>query len=278
MRDLEKEVAVLKLSSALVLADDGLGVDHDAVAKWSGEVAEVNEYFHPLIVVGGAVGEGRGFLARNGMDHTDSDLQALASYGTSAVSLAFRNELIKYGIKSGQVLANHNQMKSGSVLMKGLLHGILHEHNVYNMNENDQESLFELMLLAKEEKMVRAKKTGVDNDPLAAGVVRALIQEARAERLDPELVLHLAMFTKIGGFAVNGEVQSEISAANREAVYVQCNDEGATGSGGMRVKTQACFEAYDAGAKTVVIASPEQNWLNLLQGRGEVGKYTAVVQ
>jgi acetylglutamate kinase len=77
---------------------------------------------------------------------------------------------------------------------------------------------------------------------------------------------------------MGGAVQAEISACDRERVYEECIGSRPGGSGGMKVKVKACYEAHDAGATSVHIASPDQNWLGVIEGRGETGKVTKVVQ
>ncbi|HUY85350.1 MAG TPA: hypothetical protein VMU97_02435 [Candidatus Dormibacteraeota bacterium] len=276
----ERDIAVLKLGSSTLLNEDGVGLDYEAVEVCADQIEIVNEEFHPLIVHGAAVGTGKGFLRDSGEPYEHTDMQVLASYGTPEVSIALRNALRDRGIKSGQVLANHNQMKAGSVLMKAMLFGIRHDKNAYHINENDQENLYGLRLLKKEEQthVAREKAPGIDNDPMAARLTIAFIEELKRQGLSAELAVHLAIFTKIGGFVMDGEVQPEISASNRDDIYDQCDGVGPGGSGGMRVKAEACFDAYDAGAKTVHIASPDQSWLNVIKDKGEAGKVTKVVK
>lgn len=275
MAEFEKDIAVLKLSSGLLLEEDGVGLDHEALADRSDQIAEVNEHYHAIVVVGSATGTGRKFAHENGIDC--DDMQVLASWGTAEVSLALRDELMRRKVRSGQVLANHNQVKAGSVLVRGMVHGMLEYNNVYNVNENDQENLFALKLLEEEERTVRSKQTGIDNDPLAAQLTIAFIEELKQQGLDHELACHLAIFTPVGGFKLNGEVQAEISASKKEEVYAQCDGKRDGGSGGMKVKAEACFKAHEAGAASVYMASPDQDWTALLQGKGEPGKLTKVV-
>ncbi|MBI5357339.1 hypothetical protein HZB74_00605 [Candidatus Saccharibacteria bacterium] len=278
MIDFEKDIAVLKLSSGLILNSNEVGISHEAVNAYAAEVAKVEEEFHPLLIVGGAVGAGRAYLEEIGEDHEGTDLQALASYGSAAVSLAFQNALREHGIRSGQVMANHNQMKKGSVLMQGIIRGIFTEQNVYTINENDQENLFELKLFEEEGMEVREKQPGIDNDPLAAQLTIALIEELVAEGYDKDIAVSLAIFTEVGGFEKDKQVQPEISASDREKVYADCNGVRKGGSGGMKVKVDACFDAVEAGAKNVYIASPYQNWKKLLDGDGKQGSHTKVIQ
>lgn len=278
---LERDIAVLKLSSGILLNEDEVGLDHQAVEDVADQVEVVQEDFHPLIVLGSAVGAGRAYLRDMGEDHTGVDAQVLASYGTPDVSVAVRDALRARGVKSGQVLANHNQMHAGSVLMRAILFGIRNEENAYHINENDQENVYELGLLRQEEASaptVRKKAVGIDNDPLAAQLTIALIEELKLQGLSEELGVHLAIFTKVGGFVVDETVQPKISAGDREAVYAQCNGVRQGGSGGMRVKVEACFDAYDAGARSVHIAAPDQDWASVIKDAGEAGKVTKVVQ
>lgn len=275
MAEFERDIAALKLSSAQLLNEDGTSLDHDLLAERADQIAAVNEHYHPLVVVGSATGVGRGFAEEHGIEC--DDMQVLASWGTAEVSKALRDALILRGVPSGQILAKHEAVKAGSVLMRGIVHGMLEYGNVYGINEDDQHSLFELELLAEEEKTVRSKQTGVDNDPLVAQLTIALIEELKRQGLSHEVACYMAIFTDVGGFKVDGEVQSEISASNKQAVYDQCDGVRPGGSGGMEVKAKACFDAYEAGAAAVYMASPDQDWVSLLKGEGEPGKHTMVV-
>lgn len=275
MAEFERNVAVLKLSSAQLLNENGIGLDLDAVSERSEQIAEVNEEYHPVVIIGSATGTGRKFAEDNGIEC--DDMQVLASWGTAEVSMALRNELIRRGIPSGQVLAKHEEAYAGSVLIRGMVHGMLEYGNVYAVNEDDQHSLFELNLLEEEEKIVRSKQIGIDNDPLGAQVTIALIEELKRQGLDHELACYMAIFTDVGGFKVDGEVQPEISASNKQEVYDQCDGVRPGGSGGMEVKAKACFDVHEAGAAGVYMASPDQSWTALLQGKGEPGKLTKVV-
>lgn len=275
MAEFERNIAVLKLSSSQLLNEDGVGLDHEAVSERSDQIAGVNEEYHPLVIIGSATGTGRQFARDNGIEC--DDMQVLASWGTAEVSLALRNELIRRGVRSGQVLANHDQVFAGSVLVRGVVHGMLEHDNVYNVNENDQENLFELQLLEEEEKAIRSKQVGIDNDPQAAQWTMALIEELKRQGMDHELACYMAIFTDVGGFRVNGSVQPEISASKKQEVYDQCDGKREGGSGGMEVKAKACFDAHEAGAAGVYMASPDQDWVSLLKGEGEPGKSTRVV-
>lgn len=275
MTEFEKDIAGIKLSSAHLLNEDGIGLDAEAVAERADQIAEVNEGYHAFVVIGSATGAGRAFAAENGIDC--DDMQVLASLGTAEVSYALRNELIRRGVPSGQVLANHNQARAGSILVRGMIHGMREYGIVYNINENDQENLFELKLLEEEESTVRSKQTGIDNDPLMSQFMIALIEELKRQGVDHDLACHMVMFTDVGGFRVGGTVQPEISASKKDEVYAQCNGVRAGGSGGMRIKAEACFDAHEAGAASVYMASPDQSWTDLLAGKGEAGKLTKVV-
>jgi len=275
MAEFERDIAALKLSSAQLLNEDGTGLDHELLGERADQIAAVNEHFHPLVVVGSATGVGRGFAEEHGIEC--DDMQVLASWGTAEVSKALRDELIRRGVPSGQVLAKHEAVKAGSVLMRGIVHGMLEYGNVYGVNEDDQHSLFELNLLEEEERTVRSKQVGIDNDPLVADLTIALIEELKRQGLDHELACYMAIFTDVGGFRVDGEVQPEISASKKQEVYDQCDGVRPGGSGGMEVKAKACFDAHEAGAAGVYMASPEQDWVASLQGNGEPGKLTKVV-
>lgn len=278
---IEQDIAWLKISSGMVSEkdDSGLdvGLDFERIDSHCDEIAEVSDEFCTLVVVGGAVAAGRKYIEKMGDDYRKEDPQMLASYGAPAVSMAFQDALAKRGVKSGQGLITQDKLTAGSELMEGLITALT-TNNILTINEDDLQATFELRVQAEEEKITRKKRPDIENDRLTAEGVIATIEELEKRGLGRELAVHMAIFTDVGGLKDGDEVMDEISLRDREAAYDKCNGVRLGGSGGMRVKAEACFDAKEAGAKTVHIASPEQSWLKVVKDQGEEGKVTKVVQ
>ncbi len=271
MGTIEKDVAGLKWGSDLV-ADEATGqIKHDELDHYAAQVAEVSQEFCPVIFTSGASAAGKAYLEGQGVDTSKFGSQEFAAAGTDEISKAWKQALIRHGIVGVQVLANHDQMKPGSILMRTLLHGI-GLGIVYIINENDQENLFELKLYEQYEQAqtdqqmqtaVRVKKPGVDNDFLAARGMLALKKELAAEG-QPELAVHLALFTAIGGFVLDGAIQPEIRSTKRDWLVQQCDGKSGLGTGGMEFKIDAAFLAAKGGVHTT-IASPAHGFLDILK-------------
>lgn len=281
MIDLEKDIAWLKISSGMVSEKDNtgldVGLDYDRIDEHGQQIAEVSEEFCTLVVVGGAVAAGRKYVEKMGEDHHKEDSQMLASYGAPAVSLAFQNVLSKHGIKSGQGLVTQDKLKAGSVLMDGIMTA-LSTKNVLTINEDDLQAIFELKIQEEEEKIAREKRPDIENDRLTAQGVIANIKELERRGCSREIAIHMAIFTDVGGLKDGNEVMDTISISKKDEVLKKCNGVRLGGRGGMRVKAEACFDVFEAGAQTSQIASPKQNWLKVIKGQGEKGKVTKVVQ
>lgn len=272
MSVIEKDIAGLKWGSDLVADEDTGEIKYDALDYYAGQVAEVSQEFCPIIFTSGAAAAGQAYLEREGVDTTGLGAQEFAAAGTDEISKAWKQALIRHGIVGVQVLANHDQMKRGSVLMRTLLHG-MSLGITYAVNENDQENLFELQLYEHYEEEQdeqraangkRVKKPGVDNDFLAARGTVALKEELEQEGLT-EPKVHLVLFTAIGGFMVDGVIQPEIYSKHKEELVEHCEGKSGLGTGGMEFKIEAAFLAADNGVRTI-IASPEHRFLDLLEG------------
>jgi|GEM_PF-3456398 glutamate 5-kinase len=274
---LERGIAGLKFGSDLV-ADAQTGeIKHEEIATYAEQIAVVNKQFSPVIFTSGAAVSGKAYLESEGIDTSEFGAQELAGAGTDEISKAWKKALIAHRIVGIQVLANHDQMKQGSVLMRTLLHGI-GLGIVYIINENDQENVFELELYEEYETTQssqqegngkRVKKPGVDNDFLAARGMVALKEELAAEDFADQQI-SLALFTAVGGFMLDGAVQPEIHSRDRDYLVRQCDGKSNLGTGGMEYKLDAAFLAAQSGVVTR-IASPQHDFLNVLKGVDEEG-------
>jgi len=272
MITIEKDIAGLKFGSNLVTDETTGEIDYAAIDGHAEEILEVAQEFCPVIFTSGAASSGKAYLERNGVDTSRFGSQELAAAGTDEISRAWKEALITRGMVGVQVLANHDQMKRGSVLMQTLLHGI-GLGIVYVINENDQENLYEIRRYEEEHEQAqidqyssadRQKEPGIDNDLLAARGVVALKEELEAEGFS-ELRVHLALFTAVGGFLDGEAIRTELRSKDKTSLLQQCDGKSEAGTGGMAFKLEAGFLAAENGISTT-IASPRHRFLNVLKG------------
>lgn len=271
------KVFVPKLGSDVTSGKEG--INHEAIERISGEIAGLPQDVSVAFVHGGAVNTGWNFIRANedklrdrGINIAALSDQEAAGLGTAATHAAFQSELAKHGILCVQALIEQSQMVKGSVFMQGVVHG-LGNRVAYAINENDQVNVFELLRQAQEEaeyeermktdpEPKRVKKDDAHNDPLAAGFARALVEELEEEGEDADV--SLALLTSVGGFLIDGVVQPEISVRNRDFILRNCNGVRKGGSGGMRDKVVAAFDAFEAGVD-VSIAHPNTSFRDIIE-------------
>ena len=270
MMNIEKDIVGLKFGSDLVIDGCSGEINRQALAHYAAEIALVKETFCPVIFTSGGAAAGEAYLDKHGFNKDELGAQELAAIGSDEISKAWKDALREEDMIGAQVLANHNQMRMGSVLMQTLVHGI-GNGLVYIINENDQENIFELSRYEKElqseraKNNIRTKKPGVDNDALASRGMIALKKELEAEGLNDKEV-SLVLFTLVGGFKIDDTLLPSIYAHKARYYYDHCGEKSEKGTGGMKYKIKAGFKAARAGVKTC-IASPDFDFLDVINGK-----------
>jgi glutamate 5-kinase len=101
---------VIKVGSSLV-TNEGRGLDHDAVARWAGEIAQLTHAGKSIILVSsGAIAEGMQRLGWSTRPHAIHDLQAAAAVGQMGLVQAYEAAFAKYGLHTAQVLLTHEDL------------------------------------------------------------------------------------------------------------------------------------------------------------------------
>jgi len=95
---------VIKIGSALLTAD-GQGLDGQAIASWTEQMAKLRQQGIELVLVSsGAVAEGMTRLGWKSRPHSVHHLQAAAAVGQMGLVQAYESCFQKFGLHTAQVL------------------------------------------------------------------------------------------------------------------------------------------------------------------------------
>ena len=101
---------VVKIGSTL-LTNDGRGLDHAAVARWAGEIAQLKSARKAVVLVSsGAIAEGMQRLGWSTRPRAIHELQAAAAVGQMGLVQAYEAAFSKYGLHTAQVLLTHEDL------------------------------------------------------------------------------------------------------------------------------------------------------------------------
>jgi len=242
---------VVKVGSSLV-TNRGQGLDHAALTRWAGQVAELRRMGREVVLVSsGAIAEGMQRLGWKRRPHALHELQAAAAVGQMGVIQAYESCFRGHDLKSSQVLLTHEDLadrkrylNARSTLRTLLALGvipIINENDTVATDEirfGDNDTLAALVtnLVEADALVILTDQAGLyDKDPRKDRTAK-LIAEARAD--DPALE------------AVAGGVGSPIAL------------------GGMVTKVLAAKRAARSGAHTVIASGHEDDILTRL-ARGE---------
>ncbi len=226
---------VVKIGSAL-LTNDGLGLARTAIAGWVGQIHELQERGHEIVLVSsGAIAEG---MARLGWTHRPRELhrlQAAAAVGQMGLIEAYESCFQRYGRHTAQILLDHDDLSDrkrylnarrtiGSLIKLGV---------VPVVNENDTVVTDEIRF--------------GDNDTLAALVANLI--EAR---------LLVILTDRDGLYSADPRLHPDAALIHRGRAMDEGLDAIAGGSaghlgrGGMITKLRAARLAARSGANTLI--------------------------
>ncbi|HVE48450.1 MAG TPA: glutamate 5-kinase [Casimicrobiaceae bacterium] len=247
---------VVKVGSSLV-TDGGRGIDHDAVARWAREVAELASVGRELVVVSsGAIAEGMQRLGWAHRPRAIHELQAAAAVGQMGLVQAYEAAFAKFGLKTAQVLLTHDDLADRKRYLnaRSTLRTLIGLAVIPIINENDTVTTDEI-------------RVG-DNDTLAALVTNLIEADvlvlltdqrglfSRDPRSDPDA-------TFIGqGHA--GDPHLEAIAGGVGSILAR---------GGMLTKVLAAKRAARSGAGTIIASGREPNVLTRLAAGEAIGTH-----
>ena len=247
---------VIKIGSAL-LTKDGKGLDYEAMAKWTKQIAILRQQnIEVILVSSGSVAEGMSRMGWTSRPTGLAELQAAAAIGQTGLIQAYETEFKKYHIQAAQVLLTHDEVSNRKRYLnaRNTLRALLKFKALPIINENDTVALEELRL--------------GDNDTLAALV--ANITEA-----DLLLILtdQQGLFTKDPRHNDDAELISEESASNTDLLSYVGKIATTLGSGGMATKLIAAQRAAKSGCATVIASGREDNVISRIANGESIGTF-----
>jgi glutamate 5-kinase len=245
---------VVKVGSSLV-TNEGRGLDHEAVARWAGEIARLTESGKSVVLVSsGAIAEGMQRLGWSTRPRAIHDLQAAAAVGQMGLVQAYEAAFARYGLHTAQVLLTHEDLvdRRRYLNARTTLTTLLGLHVIPVINENDTVTTDEIRF--------------GDNDTLGA-LVTNLIEADVLVLLTDQHGLYTADPRVDPTATIVREARAGDPALERMA--------GGAGSsiarGGMLTKVLAAKRAARSGAATIIACGRESDVLTRLAAGETLG-------
>ena len=245
---------VVKVGSSLV-TNDGRGLDENAIAQWSEQLAApVNQGKEVVMVSSGAVAEGMKRLGWPTRPKVLHELQAAAAVGQMGLVQMYETKLRAHGVRSAQVLLTHADLADRERYLnaRSTLMTILDLKVVPVINENDTVVTDEI-------------KFG-DNDTLAALVANLIEADVLIILTD-----QAGMFTADPRSNPEAEFVHTAKAGDPALEAMAGGAGSGIGKGGMITKVLAAKRAAASGASTVIASGREPNVLLRLASGESVG-------
>ncbi len=245
---------VVKVGSSLV-TNEGRGIDHDAVARWAEEIAQLAKAGKAVVLVSsGAIAEGMQRLGWPTRPRAIHDLQAAAAVGQMGLIQAYERAFARHGLHTAQVLLTHEDLADRRRYLNArtTLTTLLDLRVIPIINENDTVTTDEIRL--------------GDNDTLGA-LVTNLIEADVLVLLTDQQGLYTADPRKHPSATLVRNARAGDPALEAMA--------GGAGSaialGGMLTKVLAAKRAARSGAATVIASGRDANVLTRLAQGDTVG-------
>jgi len=245
---------VVKVGSSLV-TDEGRGLDHEAVARWAGEIAKLREAGKEIVLVSsGAIAEGMKRLGWTSRPRAIHELQAAAAVGQMGLVQAYESAFARFGLRTAQVLLTHEDLADRRRYLNArtTLRTLLMLGVIPIINENDTVTTEEI-------------KVG-DNDTLGA-LVTNLIEADALVLLTDQPGLYTADPRRDPAATLVREAR-----AGDPALEAMAGGAGSSiGRGGMLTKVLAARRAARSGASTVIASGREADVLTRLAAGEAIG-------
>ena len=245
---------VVKVGSSLV-TNDGRGLDHEAVARWAGEIAAQKRAGKEIVLVSsGAIAEGMqrlGWIARPRAVH---DLQAAAAVGQMGLVQAYEAAFAKYDLHTAQILLTHEDLADRKRYLNArtTLTTLLALGVIPIINENDTVTTDEIRF--------------GDNDTLAALVTNLIEADLLVLLTDQD-----GLYTRDPRKDTTATLVRTARAGD-PALEAMAGGAGTVqGRGGMLTKVLAAKRAARSGASTVIACGREIGVLTRLAAGEAIG-------
>ena len=242
---------VVKVGSSLV-TNEGRGIDHDAVARWAGEIARLAEAGKAIVLVSsGAIAEGMQRLGWSTRPRAIHDLQAAAAVGQMGLVQAYERAFARHALRTAQVLLTHDDLSDRRRYLNArtTLTTLIALRVIPIINENDTVTTDEIRF--------------GDNDTLGALVTNLI-----------EADLLVLLTDQPGLFSADprrhpAATLVRTARAGDPALEAMASGAGSDiGRGGMLTKVLAAKRAARSGASTIIACGREADVLTRL-ARGE---------
>jgi glutamate 5-kinase len=245
---------VVKVGSSLV-TNEGRGIDHAAVERWSDEIARLARAGREIVLVSsGAIAEGMKRLGWSARPRSIHELQAAAAVGQMGLVQAYEAAFKRFDLITAQILLTHEDLADRRRYLnaRSTLRTLIALRAIPIINENDTVTTDEI-------------RVG-DNDTLGA-LVTNLIEADVLVLLTDQSGLYTADPRRDAGATL---VQT--ARAGDPALEAMAGGAGsAIGRGGMLTKVLAAKRAARSGASTVIASGREPDVLTRLAAGEPIG-------
>jgi glutamate 5-kinase len=242
---------VVKVGSSLV-TNQGQGLDHDALTRWAGQIAELKKMGKEIVLVSsGAIAEGIQRLGWKKRPHAVHELQAAAAVGQMGLVQAYESCFRKHGLHAAQILLTHEDLSDRRRYLnaRSTLITLLGMNVIPVINENDTVATDEIRF--------------GDNDTLGA-LVTNLIEGSVLVILTDQS----GLFTADPRKDPDAKLVEEGRAGDPTLETMAGGAGSDIGRGGMLTKVMAARRAARSGAHTVIASGHEPDVLIMLaQGK-----------
>ena len=247
---------VVKVGSTLV-TNEGRGLDHAAVARWAGEIAQLARTGKSVILVSsGAIAEGMLRLGWSSRPHAIHELQAAAAVGQMGLAQAYERAFADYGLRTAQVLLTHEDLADRRRYLNArtTLTTLLGLGVIPVINENDTVTTDEIRF--------------GDNDTLGALVTNLIEAEVLVLLTDQE-----GLYTADPRSDAAATLMRSARAGDPALEAMAGGAGSAIGRGGMLTKVLAAKRAARSGASTVIASGREPDVLTRLAAGEAIGTH-----
>ena len=245
---------VVKIGSSL-LTNEGAGLDRDAIADWSRQIAALHARGIEVIVVSsGAIAEGMKRLGWKRRPHAVNELQAAAAVGQMGLVQMWESCFAEAGRHTAQVLLTHEDLgdRRRYLNARTTLKTLVELGVVPIINENDTVVVDEIRF--------------GDNDTLGALVTNLIEADAFVILTDQK-----GLFSADPRKDPNARLVERGNAGDPALEAMAGGAGSALGRGGMLTKVLAARRAARSGAHTAIAWGREREVLGRLFGGEAIG-------
>jgi len=242
---------VVKVGSGLV-TNRGQGLDHAALARWVGQIAELRKLGREVVLVSsGAIAEGMRRLGWSRRPSALHKLQAAAAVGQMGLIEAYESGFREHDLITSQILLTHEDMTDRRRYLnaRSTLRTLLDLGVIPIINENDTVATDEIRF--------------GDNDTLAALVTNLIEADALVILTD-----QAGLYSSDPRKDATATLVAQADAGDPNLEKIAGGAGSSIGLGGMLTKVLAAKRAARSGAHTAIASGHEENVLVRLV-RGE---------